>query len=332
MNFSISVVIPNYNGKSLLADVLPSVVIALSTLSSSSEIIVVDDNSTDDSIAFIKSNFPEIIVLKNEINLGFSGTMNKGIYAASMDLVLILNNDVKLLPGYFEDQLRFFEKPDTFGVNATVLNWDSEILQGGGKLISRHLFKIKANQNYYVTDLPTDKNAEYLSMFLGGTNALVDRKKLLQLQGYNDLFSPFYVEDVELSVRALRMGWKMYYAPASECMHQISTTITKYNKKKKIKYLTLRNKYYLHFIHLNGLTLFGWYLQTYLEIAMRLITLNGTHLKAFLTFMKTKKEAKIEKLKFQQLMALNKVPNEALFDIINNYKAETLARIQPKNN
>ena len=48
--------------------------------------------------------------------------------------------------------------------------------------------------------------------------------------------------------------------------------------------------------------------------------------------MKTKKEAKIEKLKFQQLMALNKVPNQALFDIISNYKAETLARIQPKNN
>ena len=332
MNFSISVVIPNYNGKSLLADVLPSVVIALSTLPSSSEIIVVDDNSTDDSIAFIKANFPKIIVLKNEINLGFSRTMNKGIYAASMDLVLILNNDVKLLPGYFEDQLRFFEKPNTFGVNATVLNWDSEILQGGGKLISRHLFKIKANQNYYVTDLPADKNAQYLSMFLGGTNALVDRKKLLLLQGYNDLFSPFYVEDVELSLRALRMGWKMYYAPTSECMHQVSTTINKYNKKKKIKYLTLRNKYYLHFIHLSGLTLFGWYLQTFLEIAMRLITLNGTHLKAFLTFMKTKKEAKIEKLKFQQLMALNKVPNEGLFDIISNYKAETLARIQPKNN
>lgn len=332
MNFSISVVIPNYNGKSLLADVLPSVITALASLNSSSEIIVVDDNSTDDSITFINANFPDIIVLKNEVNLGFSGTMNKGIYAASMDLVLILNNDVKLLPGYFEDQLRFFEKPDTFGVNGTVLNWDSEILQGGGKLISRHLFKIKANQNYYVTDLPTDKNAEYLSMFLGGTNALVDRKKLLLLQGYNDLFSPFYVEDVELSIRALRMGWKMYYSPASECMHQVSTTINKYNKKKKIKYLTLRNKYYLHFIHLSGLTLLGWYLQTFLEIAMRLITLNGTHLKAFLTFMKTKKEAKIEKLKFQQLMALNKVPQQPLFDIISNYKAETLARIQPKNN
>lgn len=330
MNFSISVVIPNYNGESLLADVLPTVVIALASLSASSEIIVVDDNSTDQSIEFIKGNFPEIIVLKNEINLGFSGTMNKGIYAATMDLVFILNNDVKLLPGYFEDQLRLFEKPDTFGVNGTVLNWDSDVLQGGGKLINRHLFKMKANQNFYVNTLPVDKNAEYLSMFLSGTNALVDRKKLLQLQGYNDLFSPFYVEDVELSVRALRMGWKMYYVPTSECMHQISTTINKYNKKKKIKYLTLRNKYYLHFLHLNGPTLFGWYIQTLLEIGMRLMTLNGSHLKAFLTFIKNKKEAKIEKLKFEQLMALNKVPNYPLFEIISRYKEETLVRIQQK--
>ena len=327
MSFSISVVIPNYNGKSLLADVLPSVINSLSTVSLPSEIIVVDDNSTDDSIAFIKKNFSDVIILANEINLGFSGTVNKGIKAATKDLVFILNNDVKLLPGYFEDQLPLFELPDTFGVNGAVLNWDSEVLQGGGKIINRHLFKIKANENYFVSPDAYAAPLPLLTMFLSGTNALIDRKKLLMLNGYDDLFSPFYVEDVELSVRALRMDWKMYYAPSSKCMHQISTTINKYNKKQKIKYLTLRNKFYLHFIHLNGLPLFFWYFQTVLEILARTLGLNFTYIKAFSTFVDTAKDAGKSKSAFNRLLNENGAPKKDLFALLKEYKKATLERI-----
>lgn len=328
MNFSISVVIPNYNGQSLLADVLPSVVDALSSIPSSSEIIIADDNSTDDSIRFINENFPQVIVLKNDINLGFSGTVNKGILAAGMDLVFILNNDVKLIPGYFEAQLPLFERDDTFGVNGAVLDWDSDVLQGGGKIINRHLFKIKANENYFVNPGTPATAGPWLTMFLSGTNALIDRKKLVLLKGYDHLFSPFYVEDVELSVRAMRMDWKMYYSPSSKCMHQISTTINKYNKKKKIKYMTLRNKFYLHFIHLNGLQLIGWYTQTLIEILFRTLTFNGTYLKAFSTFLKTRKLAKLSKSRFEDLLAGTPNQKKDLFSVMSAYREQTVKNIE----
>ncbi len=325
MNFSISVVIPNYNGQSLLAQVLPSVYNALSTINNSYEVIVVDDCSTDNSIAFIETHFQEVKIICNSHNLGFSNTVNKGIFAAQNDLLLILNNDVKLLPHYFEHQFHFFTMPDTFGVNATIYDWDSDVLQGGGKIINRQLFKIKANKNFYLQ--ANSSQTDCLTMFLSGTNALIDRKKLLLLNGFDNLFNPFYVEDVELSIRALRMGWKMYYAPQAACMHQISVTIKQYNKKQKIKFLTLRNKFYLHYIHLNGLQLAAWYLQTVIEICLRSLTLNLVYLKAFSTFLKNKRGRSLSKQTFTQLLVQNNRPKNGLFTQIKLYKKELFKRL-----
>ena len=327
--FSISVVIPNYNGRALLEEILPSLVKVLLDMSHMHEIIVVDDNSTDDSISFLKLNYKDIIVSKNERNLGFSCTVNIGILMAKMDLVFILNNDVKLIDGYFDAQLPYFERQDTFGVNGAVFDWDSEVFQGGGKIINRHFYKIKANQNYFIKADTLSPETDYPTMFLSGTNALIDRKKLLLLNGYDDLLSPFYVEDVELSIRALRMGWKMYYSPSSKCMHQISTTIKKHNKKRKIKRLTSRNKFYLHYIHLEGFSLFFWYVQTLMEILFRTLMLDTIQLMAFVTFVRTLKQAKISKSNFNALMKNNGNFKAGLFSALRTYKNWTMDLIGP---
>ncbi|WP_256002381.1 glycosyltransferase family 2 protein [Pedobacter deserti] len=327
MNFSISVVIPNYNGKSLLAEILPDLFHCLSTTTAPYEVIIVDDRSNDESVEFIQQTYPEIIVIRNEENLGFSGTVNKGIYAAKMDLVLILNNDVKLIAPYFEPQLRFFQDPKTFGINATVLNWNSDILQGGGKLINRHLFKIKANQNYYVKADQALKNEPLLTMFLSGTNALIDRKKLLDLGGYDELLSPFYVEDVELSLRALRMGWKMYYVPGAACMHQVSTTIKKHSKKRKIKLLTLRNKFYVHYIHLQGLSLTMWWIQTVVEVLLRTLALNLIYWRALVLIIRNLKKASASKQRFQEMLKYSEPKNQGLFSALKIYRQELLKKL-----
>ena len=79
---SISVVIPNYNGRDLLAENIPSVFDALNTALVDYEVIVVDDASTDESVTFIEATFPQVILLKNPQNRGFSPTINRGIMAA----------------------------------------------------------------------------------------------------------------------------------------------------------------------------------------------------------------------------------------------------------
>ena len=98
----ISVIIPNYNGKVLLPEVLPTVFAALNNAGLPSEVIVVDDCSTDGTVELLKEKFPTIKILQNEINGGFSITSNKGIKAAQYDWVLLLNSDVKLEEDYFQ--------------------------------------------------------------------------------------------------------------------------------------------------------------------------------------------------------------------------------------
>ena len=275
---STSVVIPNHNGIELLPIVLSSVINALKYSEVDYEIIIVDDCSTDNSVINISKLYPEVKFLVNEKNLGFSKSVNKGVYASKNELVLILNNDVKLNIDYFENQFKFFLLEDTFGVNGTIINWDDEQLQGGGKILKKSIFKIKSNTNYYIKN-PKDEKF-YKTAFLTGTNALVSKSKFIELGGFCYLFSPFYVEDIELSMRALRMGYKCYYSPKSVCKHQISATIKKHSSKQKILKTNIRNKFYLHIIHLNGFNLIGWFIQLICESIFRFITFKKPYLKA----------------------------------------------------
>ena len=96
---SVSVVIPNFNGCALLEHYLPSVRKALCHSSvTASEIIVSDDGSTDDSVAYLRKQYPDIIVVESALNTGFAPAANRGIVRATMDAVLMLNTDMELLP------------------------------------------------------------------------------------------------------------------------------------------------------------------------------------------------------------------------------------------
>lgn len=280
----ISIIIPNYNGRYLLEQTLPSVFGAAKNASLPFEIIVCDDCSSDDSVSFLQKEYPEIKLLINEANKGFSPTINTGIFNAQYSHVLLLNSDVKLTPNYFNGLLRYFEKPDTFGVMSKIIGWEDDKIQDGGKYPSFHGLKIKTSGNY----LPVHKEeGQWLySMYLSGANAFVDRQKLLLLGGFDELFAPFYVEDYELSLRAWRMGWKCYYDDFSVCRHKVSVSINSSNKKKNIKVIYNRNKMYLHAIHLNSFKRFQWFVQLTFESLAYLFMLRWSWLKSLRLFTK----------------------------------------------
>lgn len=251
--FSISVVIPNYNGKHLLEVNLPSVIEALQYIQLEHEIIVVDDASADDSVAHIKQHYPDIHLLVNDINLGFSPTVNRGIFAAKYELVLALNSDVKLTPDYFKEQLKYFGKPDTFGVMGKIVGHDGKHIQDAAKLPKVTFKGIKGTYNYIPHSLPA--STWLPSFFLSGANALIDRKKLLALNGFDEIFAPFYFEDADLGIRAWRVGWKCYFEPQSVCMHAVSSTISKL-KSQKVKAIIERNRIIFNYLHFTGRQLY----------------------------------------------------------------------------
>jgi GT2 family glycosyltransferase len=278
----LSIIIPNYNGRNLLPEVLPTVISAAEDARLPFEIIIADDCSTDDSVSFLKQAYPAIKVVVNDRNKGFSPTINNGIFNAQYSHLLLLNSDVKLTPGFFNGLLRYFERPDTFGVMSKIVGWEDDKVQDGGKLPSFHGVKIKTSGNY----LPVKEEQDqwYYSMYLSGANALVDREKILQLGGFDELFAPFYVEDFELSLRAWRMGWKCYYDDITICRHKLSVSIKSSHKKKSIKVVYDRNKMFLHAIHLNSFKRFLWFVQLSFEGLAYLIMLRSAWLRSLRSF------------------------------------------------
>lgn len=266
-----SIIIPNYNGQALLPQILPCAIEALQRSEQAGEIIVVDDASTDQSVEVVTGQFPSVRIICCEQNGGFSKSANKGIWAAAYSRILLLNSDVKLEADYFKYLLPYLDRPDVFGVMGRIVGWEDEIVQDGAKFPSFHGAKIKTARNYLCSDESLMQQG-LLSMYLSGANALMDTEKLRQLGGFNEIFSPFYVEDYELSLRAWRLGWTCLYEHRAVCRHRVSDTIKTTSRKRFVDMIYDRNKMMLHALHLQGAKLILWYLQLLPEALIRLLT------------------------------------------------------------
>ena len=264
----ISVVIPNYNGIHLFQYTLPTIQEALEKSGKPYEIIIVDDCSTDGSAQWLQQNYPGIITIQNKENSGFSITANNGMVLATYDKVLLLNSDVQLTPGYFLNQYKYFDKPDTFGVMGRSVGWDDDTIQDGAKLPGFHGAKIKTSGNYILKEESLMKEGLY-TMYLSGANAFMDKEKFMLIGKLDEIFSPFYVEDFELSLRAWRLSFTCYYDYESVCRHKISVSIKSSNRKKYVDTIYDRNKMILHALHLEGIQKRLWYMQLVLETLIR---------------------------------------------------------------
>ncbi len=243
---SISVVIPNYNGKKLLEKNLPHVYTALqSSRITDFEIIISDDASKDDSVEFIKTRYPSIILIESIANVGFGGNCNRAILKTTKEMVFLLNSDVQLTDGYFIHLTDYFNNANCFGVMGSI--WDESLthLQDAAKYPSYSFAKINGATNFKYEN----KEASSLSFFLSGANALINREKLLQLNGFEEAFNPYYFEDLDLGIRAWKHGFQCFFEPKAMCIHPLSSTI-KQEPSDKVKTIVERNRILIHYFHL----------------------------------------------------------------------------------
>lgn len=318
----ISVVIPNFNGHKLLEQIIPTILDALSEIKLDWEIIVSDDCSTDDSLAFLYDQYPFVRTSATSINAGFSPTINRGILMAVYSHVLLLNSDVKLTPSYFKPMISYFNEPDTFGVMGRVIGWDDEKLQGGGKYPHFQGLKLKTSRSFIPADAANGEQF-YYSLFLDGANALVDRKKLLMLGGFDELFAPFYIEDVDLSIRAWRLGWKCYYEHNSVCRHKISASIKSTHKRNSVRAVYDRNKMYLQAIHLSSFKRLVWFFQLGIETLVRLVFFNTTWIKAIIEFIRNYDG--VRESRRQLMLVANDKPMISLEEVVTRIQSSLQA-------
>ncbi len=233
----VSIVIPTWNGRHHLETHLRSVAAAAAAIPSS-EILVVDNASADGTAEMLAARFPEVRVLRMERNLGFGGGSNAGFRAARHDVVVLLNNDMRVDAGFLAPLVEGFSDEKVFAVSCQIFFSDPERLreetgltQGwweNGSLRVRHRIDDKVS-------------VAFPCFYGGGGSCAFDRRKFFELGGFDGLLAPFYLEDTDLGFQAWKRGWKVLYEPRSVVWHEHRGTIGKRFTPEQIEAVLHKN-------------------------------------------------------------------------------------------
>lgn len=227
---TISAVIPSYNGVELLRQHLPALAQALGDpVNKLSEVLIVDDGSTDDSVDFVKQNYPNFRVIKHRKNRGFAQAVNMGVRSTKSELVLLLNNDVQVTPSFLAMVSKHFDNPNVFGVSLNEVGYSWAIGQF---------------RNGFLSHTPGPKTTKVHETFwVSGGSSVVRREYWMKLGGFDaKLFAPFYWEDLDLGYRAAKRGWIMLWEPSAKVSHEHETTIGSTISAKRKSRIQERNE------------------------------------------------------------------------------------------
>ena len=199
---SVSIVIPSFNGVELLKANIPSVTAACDAFRGRSEIIVVDDGSSDRTVSWLRQTFRQIRAVRLPRNAGFARAANVGIQSASFPFVILLNNDVRVEPDFMAPLLDRVTKEEVFAAAACMRDPDNPSFV-------QSITRLRWELGFMVTLWPppdavsTFPDGGEIFYACGGA-AAYKRDKCLELGGFETIYAPYYWEDTDLSYRA----WK----------------------------------------------------------------------------------------------------------------------------
>lgn len=223
----VSVVIPSRNGRELLDRCLPRIYAA-------DEIIVVDNGSSDGTVEHLWHDFPSVVIEYSEAPLSFARAVNRGILRARFSHVCVLNNDMLVEAGFF-DALRsaFDQLPGLFSATAQIFFPEGRRREETGKTT------MPATRG--ITDFPVRCEeplaGEDLSYVLYGSGGctMFDARKLAELGGFDEIYEPAYVEDMDLGFRAWQRGWPSVYCADARVLHLHRATTSRYFTGQQIQ-------------------------------------------------------------------------------------------------
>ena len=236
MKPEITLIITNWNGSNLLRECLPTVLEAVRfDHHHFYEVMVIDDCSNDNSLGIQAAEFPEVRTEQTPQNLGFQEANNYAVKLAESKIVMPMNNDIKLDPKALHYLAQHFDNKDTFAVSGKIFAFDqTTFLYGnrGGYFQKGH---------FHLYEKPPEDDSQ--TLFACGGAFMVNRQKYLDLGGFDSMYHPLYYEEIDLSYRALKRGWKVHYEPQSIAYHKVQATITRQEKLRRISLISARNNY-----------------------------------------------------------------------------------------
>ncbi len=214
----VSVLVLNHNGRIHLVDCLPTLE-AQTYPQELIEIIVVDQGSTDDSIAFVRREHPRVRVIAFEGNRGFAAPYNEAVRQCDTPLVALLNNDTRVEPDWLAELVGALQRHGAACAGARILDWAGDRIDFGGGITSfiGHSWQRDAG-------LPaTTPYREEPLLFACGGSMVIDRATFLEAGGFDESFFAYF-EDVDLGWRLNLLGQTVVFAPQAVTYHRTHGT------------------------------------------------------------------------------------------------------------
>lgn len=233
----VSVVIPNWNGREFLPACLGSL---RKQAFEDLEIVLVDNDSMDDSVAFTGERFPEAKIIRLEKNYGFAKAMNVGIRASEGEYVACLNNDTEASPQWLSELVTCMERhPRAAAIASKMIDQrNSRLVDSAGDIMTHYLRAYPRGRG----EEDAGQYDEEIEVFGASGGASLWRARVLGEIGFfdEDLFA--YYEDVDLSFRARLAGYECWYAPRAVVLHAGGGTSTQ-AKDEFTHYHAVRNRW-----------------------------------------------------------------------------------------
>jgi len=225
---TLSVIISTYNAREVLADCLRS--IYENPPSEPHEIIVVDDASADGTSDMVRTRFPEVRLLRNEVNRHYTYSNNRAVELARGQYLHLLNNDTIVLPQAFDRMLAFLRgHPEAGAVGSRLLNedgttqWSVKSLPNlgsalfGGRSIITRMFPNNPYSRKRLLHLDRDMTKPFIAGYVSGASKMMPRKVVDEIGCLDDRM--FYHVDADYCKRIADAGYESYYLPTATIIH-----------------------------------------------------------------------------------------------------------------
>ena len=210
----VDILIPNYNGASLLVKNLGSVLASLEPRNG--EIIIVDDGSTTEDLQVlehaVQKNQARIKLIKHKTNKGFSSAINTAASHSKADYIVLLNSDVSPSQNFLDSPiLRMKQDPSLFGVGCMDRSHEADRIVERGRGIGKWKRGMLIHSRGDVDSTDT--------FWISGGSCIIRRKIFIELGGMDEILNPFYWEDIDLSYRAQKAGYRIMFDKESVVSH-----------------------------------------------------------------------------------------------------------------
>ncbi|OGM75721.1 hypothetical protein A2382_00520 [Candidatus Woesebacteria bacterium RIFOXYB1_FULL_38_16] len=299
---SVSIILPNWNGEKLLGENLPKILSAKDNLKNNiCEIIVVDDGSTDSSVVLLEKEYNhQVRLIKHTKNRGFSSAVNMGVRMAKGDLVCLLNTDVIPSVDFLENVIFDFESNRIAAVGLHE--------RGFGPAVG------KFKNGYISHSGGCEVRKKMISFWASGGSSVWRRSVWMELKGFDEeLFNPFYWEDVDLGYRAWKHGYQIIWEPSANVIHKHESVINTSNfRKRKLMLIKERNQLLMTWKNLTSRGLWKKHLNFLIK---RVLREPGYILVVLLAFAKIKMLRKKRNVEIKE----STVSDEAIFGFFEKY-------------